>query len=246
MRVELTDAVRTASEVCAQRYADATVVLLAGSVVRGEATRHSDLDLIVIYEELEQARRESFCHDGWPVEAFIHDPKTLDYFFRRVDRPSGIPSLSDMVADGLEVSEPAKLTSEIKNLARKILEEGPPVWNDADRCNSRYAITDMVDDIRSPRSIHELRATLTNLYPAMADHYFRSKGIWSAKGKSIPRKLAAVDMKFSTRFILAFEAAFTIGDTNDVIQLSAEILDPDGGYLFEDYSRLAPKDWRSD
>lgn len=200
----------------------------------------------MIYEELEQARRESFCHDGWPVEAFIHDPKTLDYFFRRVDRPSGVPSLSDMVADGIEVSESTKLTSEIKYLARKILEEGPPVWSDADRCNSRYAITDLVNDIRSPRSIHELRATLTYLYPAMADHYFRSKGIWSAKGKSVPRKLAAVDMEFSKRFALAFEVAFTIGDTREVIQLSAELLDQDGGYLFDGYFRLAPKNWRSD
>lgn len=242
----LEKALKAASEVYAQRYASAIVVLLAGSVVRGEATQHSDLDLIIIYDKLDQARRESFFHDGWPVEAFIHDPQTLDYFFRKVDHPSGVPSLPDMVADGIEVSEPNRTTIEIKTLARSVLEKGPSVWTAADKNSSRYAITDMVDDIRSPRSVHELRATLMYLYPAMADHYFRSRGIWAAKGKSIPRKLAAIDPEFAKRFASAFDAALTTADTKELIQLSADLLEPDGGFHFDGHSRLAPKNWRSD
>ncbi|WP_300016378.1 nucleotidyltransferase domain-containing protein [uncultured Roseobacter sp.] len=243
--MSLEKALKTASEIYAEHYADATVVLLAGSVVRGEATQHSDLDLIIVYDLLDQARRESFFHDGWPVEAFIHDPKTLDYFFRKVDRPSGVPSLPDMVADGVEVSQPNKTTTEIKTLARTILDEGPPVWTDVDRNNSRYAITDLVDDIRSPRSVHELHATLMYLYPAMANHYFRSRGIWAAKGKSIPRKLAAIAPEFAKRFSSAFDAALTTADTDQIIQLSADLLEPDGGFHFDGNSRLAPKNWRS-
>lgn len=239
-------ALKTASDVYAQYYSDATVVLLAGSVVRGEATKHSDLDLIIIYDVLDRARRESFVHDGWPVEAFIHDPKTLDYFFREVDRPSGVPSLPDMVANGLEVSESNQIAIEVKALAHQVLEEGPLIWTDADRNNSRYAITDMVNDIRSPRSIHELQATLMYLYPAMANHYFRSRGIWAAKGKSIPRKLAAIDEGFANRFTAAFDAALTMADTDKIIRLSENLLEPDGGFHFDGNSRLTPKNWRSD
>jgi hypothetical protein len=29
---------------------------------------------------------------GYPIEAFIHDPATLEYFFLEVDRPSGVPA----------------------------------------------------------------------------------------------------------------------------------------------------------
>jgi len=244
--VRLKSALKTASELYAQRYSDAAVVLLAGSVVRGEATEHSDLDLIVVYEVVEQARRESFHYDSWPVEAFIHDPKTLDYFFRKVDSPSGVPSLPDMVASGVEVSEPNETSNKIKILARSILDEGPPVWTDDDKVNSRYKITDMIDDIRSPRSVHELRATLMYLYPAISDHFFRSKGNWSAKGKSIPRKLAAIDPQFAEQFTAAFDAALTTGDTKELIQLSAALLEPDGGFYFDGDSRLAPKNWRSE
>ena len=73
------------------RYADAGAVFAAGSIVRGEGTPFSDLDLVIVYPQLERAYRESFRFDGLPVEAFVHDPATLEYFFTEVDRPTGIP-----------------------------------------------------------------------------------------------------------------------------------------------------------
>ena len=45
--------------------------------MRGQATETSDLDLVVVYERLEAAYRESFVHGGWPIEVFVHDPETL-------------------------------------------------------------------------------------------------------------------------------------------------------------------------
>jgi len=67
------------------------VLLLAGSIVRGEGTPHSDLDLVVIFDRLPNAYRESFYFGDLPVEAFVHDPETLNYFLFEVDRSSGIP-----------------------------------------------------------------------------------------------------------------------------------------------------------
>ncbi len=47
------DPVAVAKRIAAERYADADVVLLAGSVVRGTATPSSDLDLDVIFPVIE-------------------------------------------------------------------------------------------------------------------------------------------------------------------------------------------------
>lgn len=49
------------------------------------------------------AYRESFTFGGYPVEAFVHDPATLEYFFLEVDRPSGVPALAQMVVEGIEI-----------------------------------------------------------------------------------------------------------------------------------------------
>jgi hypothetical protein len=96
-----------ALDIAKQRYGTAKVTFLAGSFVRGEATSTSDLDLVVVYEQVPQAYRESFMHGDWPVEAFVHDPETLRHFFLEVDRPSGIPSLPTMVMEGVPLQHRA-------------------------------------------------------------------------------------------------------------------------------------------
>ena len=52
MRKEL---IAAAEEIRAAKYAEAEIVFLAGSLVRGEGTATSDLDLVVMYRSLPQA-----------------------------------------------------------------------------------------------------------------------------------------------------------------------------------------------
>ena len=58
----------------------------------GEGTSHSDIDLVVIFASLEHARRGVFLfiYDSVPIEAFLHDPATLRYFFENVGAAWGI------------------------------------------------------------------------------------------------------------------------------------------------------------
>lgn len=65
----------------------------------------SDLDLVVVYQRIDAAFRESFVYAGWPVETFVHDPETLRYFFMHVDRPSGVPSLAHMISTGMPLPD---------------------------------------------------------------------------------------------------------------------------------------------
>ncbi|MEM5478058.1 nucleotidyltransferase domain-containing protein [Pacificibacter sp. AS14] len=244
MSQNLSAALSAANKIRDQFFPTASACLLAGSVVRDEATAYSDLDLVVVFESVENAVRQSFTFEGWPVEAFIHDAQTLEYFFREVDRPSGVPSLPNMVNEGIEIPDETECGGLLKGLATQILEEGPIPWGQKERENSRYAISDMVEDIREPRNSDELRIVVSNLYAATADHFFRSQNQWSAKGKSIPRRLMSVDPEFYQRFTDAFENAFTKEDTASVIHLCERVLEPDGGFLFQGYIREAPREWR--
>jgi hypothetical protein len=227
-------------EIGKARYSEARAIFLCGSVVRREDTPFSDLDLVVVYERIEQARRESYVHKSWPVEAFIHDPQTLEYFFREVDRPTGIPSLADMVAGGIALPVETAFSRSLKDLAQHVLAEGPPQWSSEDLDASRYTITDLIDDIRSPRSRDELIGATAQLYPIVANHFFRSQGLWSAKGKSIPRRLRKVDPVFADQFIAAFQQVFEHATCEPVIQLCERLLQPAGGWLFSGYTLDAP------
>ena len=54
----------------------------------------------------------------------------------------------------------------------------------------------------------------------------------------------SVDPEFHNRFADAFETAFTSDDATAVIRLCEDVLEPDGGFLFDGYTRDAPKEWR--
>ena len=223
----------TATNVLAARYPEARIAFLAGSVVRGEATQTSDLDLVVIFDRLPHAYRESFVFEGWAIEAFVHDPQTLRYFCREVDRLRGVPSLPAMVIEGIELPGPDDLSASLKRHAQQILDGGPPRWGDKEIAESRYAITDLIDDMRDPRSRHELTASATMLYPLVADHYLRSRQLWSARGKAIPRRLSRISPGFAAAFCAAFQEVFEAGNIAALVALCEEVLAPDGGWLFE-------------
>jgi len=232
------------TEIFGAKYPDAKVIFLAGSIIRGAGTSFSDLDLVVVFEHLPAAYRESFYFKGYPVEAFVHDPETLNYFFYEVDRPSGIPALAQMISEGIEMPQANALSRTLKNLAAAVIQLGPPKLSEEEVRKLRYDITNLVDDIREPRSKAELVGTGTQLYEALANHYFRSNNLWSAKGKSIPRILQQADEDLCSRYLNAFAELFVDGHPENVISLAEEILEPSGGFLFERHRLEAPENYR--
>lgn len=233
-----------AKEILDDRYPNASVMFLAGSLVRGEATRFSDLDLVVIFDKVEKAYRESFYYRGWPVEAFVHDADTLKYFFYEVDKNCGVSSLPQMVLEGKVISAPNELSAELKELAQKIVDAGPPMLDQSELDKRRYHITDLIDDIREPRSRAELMGSGAQLLNVLADFYFRANGKWSASGKTIFRKLAAADVKMQKEFEFAFSELFAEANSVPCIELAEKVLKDKGGFLFDGYRSDAPADWR--
>jgi len=243
MMKEKPEPAEAARRILRERYGDALLLFLAGSVVRGEGTPSSDLDLVVLFEHLPNAYRESFVHEGWPVEAFVHDPETLSRFFV-ADSREGIPSIINMVVEGVEVPAPSALSARLKEEAAGLLAAGPPPWDEEHVGNVRYWLTDCVDDLRHPRSPDELVATGARMYEIAADFFLRSRGLWSARGRWIPRRLREADADFAARFSRAFEALFVEKRRDEVVRLVGEMLAPHGGFLFEGYRRDAPPERR--
>jgi hypothetical protein len=226
------------------RYQGAEAIFVAGSVVRGEASTYSDLDLVVIYPKVEAAYRDSFTFKGWPVEAFVHDSKTLRYFFENVDKQIGRATLADMVSEGHEIPCATVTTNDLKSLAKATLREGPPALTKDDVDDRRYHISELIDDIREPRNRQELIASGTLIYQELADYYFRSNRSWAGTGKAVLRRMKKQDPAFARRFADAFDMLFAEGQSTKVVELAKELLAPVGGFLFEGYRRDVSPDWR--
>jgi hypothetical protein len=88
-----------------------------------------------------------------------------------------------------------------------------------------YAISDLVDDLRDPRSFIEAAAIIGALHEQLGDFYFRAQGLWSASKKQLPRRLAKINPTLFVRWEEAFLQAWR-GQTKQVIELTEDILRP--------------------
>jgi len=174
----------------------------------------------------------------------VHDPETVNYFLHEIDRPSGIPSLAQMILEGVEIPKPNDLSRSLKELATSVIQLGPPGLSEAEVRKLRYDITNMVDDIRQPRSRGELVASGAELYEMLANYYLRTNALWSAKGKSIPRVLSQANADLCLRYAASFDELFAHGRPESAVALVEEILRPRGGFLFDGHRLEAPADYR--
>jgi hypothetical protein len=226
------------------KFPDCQVALCAGSIIRGEGTATSDIDLVVVFSQLEKAWRESFLFDGWPVEAFVHDPSTLSYFFQESDAKTGIPSLPQMVLEGAVVwGDPAQADT-LKLVAQNLIDAGPAALTQEEIRNRIYGITDLVDDLKAPKSRAEAIGIGVRLYDALGDFILRSNRHWSGNGKQLSRALRRQMPESHLVFVEAFEALFTKNDSELVLRLAEKSVAPFGGFIFDGYRREAPSSWR--
>ncbi len=233
-----------AKELIRERYNGADGIFVAGSVVRGEASTYSDLDLVVLFPKVKRAYRESYYYGNWPIEAFVHDPETLTYFLSVVDYQSGLPALHQMLMEGIFVPDETETSLNLQNYAREVFEQGPPPLTEEQNMYRRYQISEILDDIRDPRSRDQLVASACRLYRKLADFYFRTHGHWSARGKALPKQLRRVDSELYHQFTQAFEDLFTNNRPQALIRLGDEILAMGGGNCFEGFYDAAPIEWR--
>src|SRR5947209_12715597 len=128
MRSDPVDAARRFVE---QHFPEATAALVGGSVIRGEGTSTSDLDIVVIGDNGDAPFRASYVYEGWPVEVFVHTEESLPQWIAK-DGERRRPSMAMMVAEGVPVRGEGALVERMKAIARALLDRGPdPLTPDA-------------------------------------------------------------------------------------------------------------------
>lgn len=208
--------------------------LLAGSVVRGEATETSDLDIIVFDKYNRSSYRESFIDQGWAIEVFVHNLTTYKSFFES-DRKRARPSLPRMVLEGIILKDDGIVDS-IKIEAKYILDNGPEKWSSETIKTKRYFITDTMDDFIGCSNRAEEVFIANTLAELVSEFYLRTNNQWIGTSKWLVRSLRHYDEAFAKNFIEAFDVYYRSGEKSHVIQLVDSILQPYGGRLFDGFS----------
>ncbi len=225
-------------------YPDAKAVFWAGSVSVNQGTSASDLDLVIVFEEVAHAYREAFIYDGWPIDAFIHDLDTLRYFCGRLEASDGKPALIHMILHGQEILAQNSVSMEAKAIAAEALANGPDTWNQAQIDKERFLITDILDDIKSPKNKEEQIISAVHLFEPLLQFYFRAARKWTSSGKSLIRVLKQENPELAEEWTTAFESLVKTGDASGIESAVTKILAPHGGYLWDGFRSDAPADWK--
>ncbi len=235
-------ALAVAEKALASRFAGAACAFVTGSIMRGQGTTGSDIDLVVVFPRLERAWRESFIEDGFPLEVFVQDPETLAYFLGK-DIEGGHPIMANMVASGMVIGPDRAFAEPIQASAAQALAKGPAPLAGPAYDTMRYMASDLVDDLRGERPAAEVAAIAAHLYPRLIDLMLLGRGGWSGVGKWGPRLLRRLDSQLADSFDEAFRAAVH-GDAAALLALAEAELDRHGGCHFDGYRREAPLEAR--
>jgi hypothetical protein len=230
---------RVIQTLVSERYSSAKAVFWAGSVSEGHWTKMSDLDLVIIFDNVEHAYREAFMFGGWPIDGFVHDPSTLNYFYNCVDLPSLIPALPHMVAHGILVTKETEFAINLQKQALALLQNKPQLDQNA-LSNRRYHITDSLDDLKGSKNTHEFMATKYHLHQQLAEFYLLSNGNFIGSGKQLARQLE----KANSIVAVDFFNVFSKDDVEVIETFAKKILEPFGGFLWDGFKLEAPKEWK--
>ncbi|QMU97903.1 nucleotidyltransferase domain-containing protein [Microbacterium esteraromaticum] len=190
-------------------YPRATIAVLAGSTARGERTASSDIDLLLIGDDLFGDDRigeaATYSFEGEVFEVFAYTPQGFDEWATR-DMERHRPVIVEMLVRGIPVRRDHGLDA-MRTFWADRLAEGPNL-SDAESRLRRYIITDLLDDLRDIADGLEKQVVAGLLFERTAELMLLTAGRWIGTGKWLPRRLREWD---ATR-AGALAAALTSGD----------------------------------
>ncbi|TKD69992.1 nucleotidyltransferase domain-containing protein [Pseudalkalibacillus hwajinpoensis] len=230
----LQEVVQTARELVLSTFPSCEAAFLAGSVVRGEATKTSDLDIVVFDLSVSTSYRESFIYKGWPVEWYVHNLESYQFFYED-DCKRARPSLPKMVSEGIllqDTGSGVRLQEEAKSLLLK----GPEKWGEETIVMKRYFLTDVLDDFIGATNRGEELFCAATLAEQLHEFVLRTNNQWIGSSKWIVLALKEYDPKFAEEFVKVFDHYYGTREKEAVILLVDRVLAPFGGRLFEGFS----------
>lgn len=234
------DPIETGRRFVDECYPDAHAAIVGGSVIRGQGTATSDLDIVIVTDREEAPFRASHRFDGVPIEAFVHTEASLPAWIA-TDGERGRPSLAMMCAEGVVLRDRDGVAERVKRDAREFLDQGPEPLSPEQVEDWRYSLTDLLDDFLGCEDPREGVFIAHALAVEAADLLLLLHRQWRGAGKWVPRALARYNREAADRLVEALAAYHQNRNKGPLVGFAEEVLGEAGGRLFEGYCRRAPK-----
>lgn len=232
-------AIDAARNLVQRDFPDCLAAFMAGSVVRGEATATSDLDIMVIVPDDHPVYRSSFHADGWPIEVFVQTLAAHRYFTEQ-DAARRVASTSRMVCEGLVLCNRDGWADQLKEQACALLAAGPAPLTERELAFTRYMVSDLIDDLTDARP-GEAAFIAWDLATVAATLILDWHHQWHGRGKWLIRSLRRFNPVLADELLTSLHLATNEGETGPLLAFATATLDLVGGRLWEGYRAEAPE-----
>ncbi len=222
--------VETATDVVDRRFPTARVAFVGGSVLRGEGTPTSDLDLVVVKDPPDSVYRVTLRRHGWPVECFVHTPESLRLWARADIVERRRPVLARICTEGAIVRDAGESATGMRTELGGLLGEGPVALSDEELDHLRYVVTDLVDDLVDREDSLSRILLAGELAHRLTDLWAVRDGTWWGTPKAAVADLRRRDPDLAVGLEAGVLAAVA-GDTTPLVKLASNALQPFGGRL---------------
>ncbi|WP_405066150.1 nucleotidyltransferase domain-containing protein [Kribbella sp. NBC_01510] len=219
-----------------EEFPGARAAWLGGSVVRGDASPTSDLDITVLLDGPPAPMRKSLVYGGWPVELFVHTEKSLAYFSGK-DQERRQPTMMRLVGESVVLLDTDGSGVRLQESCRAEVAAGPTPLNTAELDLLRYTITNLLDDL-SDASGDERTAIASVLWQDAARLLLTGARHWSGTGKGLLREVVAYDSTHDTDHARALMQGVR-ADDDSLVEEVDRILAVYGGRLFAGFELAA-------
>lgn len=222
----------------AARFPEARVAFVGGSVLTEDRTPTSDLDVVVVLDPdvvvadtgLRPPYRDTLEHDGWVVEAFVHDRASLEHYWQR-DADRRVCSLMRMCTESVVLVDRDGTAAEIRAAAEERIAAGPPAYDEGELAAARYGLTDLLDDMAGCDREDELVYLAGAVVRDVATLALVAAGRWAGTGKALARELRRAEPDLAERLVNGHRHVVVYGDTAVLHRAAVDVLMRVGGPL---------------
>ena len=118
-------------------------ILVTGTIVRGNPSPNSDLDICVLHSNPTRQRIQKFFN-GVPTEIFVNPPDKIEQYLLE-ERSRGRPCTAHMWATGFMILDSDPAVEQIRKRAKRMLAL-PPTPKPQDQIAKRYAAADAYEN----------------------------------------------------------------------------------------------------
>ncbi len=237
--MDIAEPIVAATRVIEERFPASRTAFLSNGVLSSRRTPTSDLDIVVVIEGPPAPYRETIRAHGWIVELFVHTRDSLTFFYD-FDAQTRKCTLARMCADGYVLRDAWHEAADLQREARAVIDAGPTALTDEERLQRRYALTDVLDDLRGTSNQVEIIFIEGQLLQMAGELALVSERRWNGAGKWLARHLDDAPGEFADQLAGAFRSLVATGDKQPMISVVEKVLELAGGPITEGFSTSKP------